>query len=126
MTAARSTRLEGVTSVVTGGGRGLGRLVAQTLAGAGARVGIIARTSSELEATVAMIHQDGGVAVAATADITDDAPTASAFDTIRRAIGPIDVLVNDAAINGPVGAFPDIDLREWWQTIEVLSQVFEI
>ena len=66
-------------AMVTGGGRGLGRAVATRLAFEGWRVGILARTSSELEATVQSIVDDGGDAAAFPADVLDPAGLSRAF-----------------------------------------------
>jgi NAD(P)-dependent dehydrogenase (short-subunit alcohol dehydrogenase family) len=82
-------------------------------------VGVIARTFGELEETVSLIAERGGIATAARADVTVEEEVAVALDTIRRSLGPIDVLVNNAGVNGPIGAFAKVDRREWWRTIEV-------
>jgi NAD(P)-dependent dehydrogenase (short-subunit alcohol dehydrogenase family) len=111
--------LSATTALITGGGRGLGQLTAQALARAGASVGLVARTESELDTTVRLIRAAGGTAMAATADVCDEGRLSQAVATISRSLGPIDVLVNNAGINGPVGAFADVDPVDWWRTIEV-------
>jgi acyl-CoA synthetase (AMP-forming)/AMP-acid ligase II len=69
--AAARRHLSGMVVLVTGGGRGLGRLLAAELARAGAAVGLLARTPGELADTVAEIEREGGTAAAVTADVTD-------------------------------------------------------
>src|SRR5262245_42826937 len=63
--------LDTTTALVTGGGRGIGRLVAGALARRGVAVGLVARSPDELAAAVQAIEAEGGIAAAATADVTD-------------------------------------------------------
>ena len=101
-------------AAITGGGRGIGRVIAQTLARAdsAAQVIVLARSQSELNETVATI---GSQARAVTLDVTDTASIARAF----AGIGPIDLLVNNAGDGGPVGPFEQGDPARWWRTQEV-------
>ncbi len=102
----------GQTVAVTGGGRGIGRVIAQTFAAAGADVVVLARSASELAETVALI---GSRARAVTLDVLDAAAISQAFN----AIGPLDVLVNNAGDGGPVGPVEQSDPVVWWRTQEV-------
>jgi NAD(P)-dependent dehydrogenase (short-subunit alcohol dehydrogenase family) len=106
-------------AVVTGGGRGIGRAVAQTLAAVGARVAVIARSQAEIEETVALIAQAGWTAQAFRADVTVPAAVQGAMDAIQRSLGPVDVLVNNAGVVKPFGPFWQTDLNEWWRGMEV-------
>src|SRR5581483_1467891 len=81
--------LEGRTALVTGGGRGIGRAVAVRLAAQGARVIVAGRTPGELEATAAVV---GGTV--ALMDVADREAAAS----VVAALGPVDVLVNNAGV----------------------------
>ena len=87
--------LEGRHALVTGGGRGIGAAIAAALAGAGARVTLLARTGSEIARTAAALP---GGARAVTADVTDEAQVARAFDDARAASGEIAILVNNAGL----------------------------
>jgi NAD(P)-dependent dehydrogenase (short-subunit alcohol dehydrogenase family) len=111
--------LTGTVALLTGGGRGIGRLLAAGLAQAGAVVGLIARSGDELAATVEQIRQAGGTAAAATADITDRDAAAAAAAELHHRLGPADVLVNNAGIRGPAGPMWEVDAAQWWQTFEV-------
>src|SRR5437899_9934647 len=91
-----------LTAVVTGGGRGIGRAIAQALARDGAAVAVVARTSSELDETVRLIAAAGGVARAWVADVTY---VRQIVREIEQQIGPIDLLVNNAGVLGPIGPF---------------------
>ena len=106
-------------AVVTGGGRGLGRAFAQALAAAGYAVALVARSPAELAETVALIEGSGGKASAFPADVTDATAIDSAFGDIERALGPIDLLVNNAGVLGPLGPFVQSDVGAWWRTLEV-------
>jgi NAD(P)-dependent dehydrogenase (short-subunit alcohol dehydrogenase family) len=51
--------------------------------------------------------------------VSDRCEAGRAFEAIRRVVGPIDVLVNNAGVTGPMGAFGDVDPEAWWRTIEI-------
>ena len=106
-------------AVVTGGGRGLGRAFAQALAAAGFSVAVIARSAVELDETVGLIDRAGGQVRALPADITDLGAVDAAFATIEQKLGPIDLLVNNAGVHGPLGPFVQSGVADWWRTLEV-------
>ncbi|HXJ85561.1 MAG TPA: SDR family oxidoreductase [Candidatus Binatia bacterium] len=118
-TAKKSVRLKGQVALVTGGGRGIGRAVAQTLAGAGAAVAVLSRSAEELGETVRLVQQEGGRAAAYPADVTDAQAIQSATRAIEQSLGPIDVLVNNAGTPKPLAPFAESDIREWWRGMEV-------
>jgi NAD(P)-dependent dehydrogenase (short-subunit alcohol dehydrogenase family) len=94
------------TVLVTGGGRGLGAAFGRVAARAGARVVLVARTASEVEAAAAEIRASGRVAHAIVADVAqEDAATAVAAAAAALA-GPVDVLVHNASALGPVPLRP--------------------
>ncbi len=111
--------LAGSVAVVTGGGRGIGRVLALALAGAGAAVGLIARSPDQLAESVQLIEAAGGVAAAASADLSDPEAAATAVDKLRHEFGPVDLLVNNAGISGPIGPGWEVPEQDWWRTIEV-------
>jgi len=101
-------RMTGRTAIVTGASRGIGRTIAELLAQEGARVVCIARTLHEgdhrllegsLDSTVAAIRAAGGEATGVAADISSEAECLKLVDAARAAYGPIDTLVNNAALN---------------------------
>ena len=74
---------------MTGGGRGIGRAIAESLAGAGAAVAITSRSADELNETVRVIEKDCGRAAAYPADVTDAAQIQSAVTAIEgRSLRP--------------------------------------
>ena len=80
--------LSGQVALITGGGGGLGRAFARTLARAGAKVAVIGRTQAALEETVALIESEGGSALAFIADVTDPLRVADVVATVDRQLGP--------------------------------------
>jgi NAD(P)-dependent dehydrogenase (short-subunit alcohol dehydrogenase family) len=111
--------LTGQVALVTGGGRGIGRAIAKALAGAGAAVAVLARSQEQLAETVADVTAAGGRALACPADVTDRAAVETAVAGVEQRLGPIDLLVNNAGVSGPVGPLADSDPDEWWRCIEV-------
>jgi NAD(P)-dependent dehydrogenase (short-subunit alcohol dehydrogenase family) len=111
--------LSGQVAVVTGGGYGLGRTIAQRLAAAGASVAVVARTEERLAETVSLIEDAGGRALAAPADVTDQAAVELALDTAESELGPVTLLVNNASVAGPVAPFWDCEPADWWEAVEI-------
>lgn len=108
--------LQNRIALVTGAGRGIGRALAVALADAGARVGVTARTASELEDTVQAIQKGGGQAVAIVADLVQKDAPAYVVEQMSAKLGPIDILVNNAGIGSssdprPVAEFDD----DFWE-----------
>lgn len=85
--------LQGRTALVTGGGRGIGRAVAERLAREGVRVAVAGRTEAELEEVAALV---GGVALRL--DVGDRADIARALPLLRETVGHVDILVNNAGV----------------------------
>ena len=118
-------RLAGRVALVTGASRGFGRLLAGTLANAGAAVGLVARSEEALAAVRDEVLEGGGIAAAVAADVSDPIALRAAIEGVSRQLGPIDVLVNNAGVNGPVGAAWEVDPADWWRALEVnLRSVF--
>jgi NAD(P)-dependent dehydrogenase (short-subunit alcohol dehydrogenase family) len=117
--SAATVQLAGSVALVTGGGRGVGRVLARALAGAGAAVGLIARSSDQLTESVRLIEAAGGVATAASANLSDPESATTAVDKLRHELGPVDLLVNNAGVNGPVGLAWDVLEEDWWRTVEI-------
>ena len=108
--------LHGRTAVVTGAGRGIGAAIARALDGAGARVALISRTASELEAVAADL---GGDPVVLPADLgTPDGPADAAARALDAFGGRLDILVNNA---GAVLRKDTPDL-----TVEEIDRLWEV
>lgn len=111
--------LAGRTALVTGGGRGIGAAVAHALAHAGASVLLVARTEAEVAAVAAGIRNAGGHAAHARADVSDKTGIAAAVATCERTFGSPDILVNVAAVYGPIGRTWEVDADAWWRAQEI-------
>ena len=90
-----SRSLNGKVVAITGGGRGIGRAIAQSLAREGARVAVGDLDKGSAEATAAAL---GGDAIGLGLDVTDHAGFTAFLDEVERRLGPLDVLVNNAGI----------------------------
>jgi NAD(P)-dependent dehydrogenase (short-subunit alcohol dehydrogenase family) len=108
-----ANELLGQVAIITGAGRGIGRAIATVFAEAGAAVACTARTLNEITETAEIISAAGGRAFAIRCDVRDKAQIAFAVRQIEQSLGPIDVLVNNAAIAGPKGWFIDMDVDDW-------------
>jgi NAD(P)-dependent dehydrogenase (short-subunit alcohol dehydrogenase family) len=105
--------LSGQRALVTGGSRGIGRSIALGLARCGANVAVNYRGAAEAAAdVVAAIKDHGRAAVAVQADVTDPKSVERLLDAAESAIGPIDLLVNNAGIVRRT-TFLDIPKEEW-------------
>tara|TARA_E500000318_G_scaffold49909_1_gene46763 strand:+ start:559 stop:1329 length:771 start_codon:yes stop_codon:yes gene_type:complete len=90
--------LTGRVALVTGASQGLGARFAETLAASGAAVAVAARQVAKLEELAERIGAAGGRAHAVAMDVTDPASVAAAIENVEAALGPLDVLVNNAGI----------------------------
>jgi NAD(P)-dependent dehydrogenase (short-subunit alcohol dehydrogenase family) len=105
--------LRGRTALVTGASAGIGRGIARRLAEAGAAIGLHYRSGKESAlATTQEIRQAGGKAIAVNAELTDPVSVEAAFRDVTEQLGPIDILVNNAARQTHAG-FEDMPLEEW-------------
>ena len=104
-------------ALVTGGGRGIGRAIAQALAGPDTLVVVAGRSRKHLDETVTALEQRGGRALAVELDVTDETSVAKAMQAVRGVTSHLDVLVNNAGMGGgePIAGS---DVARWRQTID--------
>lgn len=126
MTALHDTTLDSTTTsggagrvaVVSGGAAGIGYSIADRLAKDGFRVAILTRTEGAAEKAAAEIEKTGGNARGYRADVSDRAQVDAALAQIRKDLGPLYLLVANAAI-APNKAFLETSLEEWENTIRI-------
>ncbi|HET7177219.1 MAG TPA: SDR family oxidoreductase [Solirubrobacterales bacterium] len=111
--------LSGQVAVVTGGGRGIGCAYAAALAAAGAAVAIVARSADQLAEAAETIAAAGGRAIAIPADVTDPVAVEKVAAEVERELGPVDLLVNNAGVAGPIGPLWEADADAWWRNVEI-------
>ena len=93
--------VEGKVAIVTGGGRGIGKAIALTLAEAGADVTVVARTAEQIEQTAKEIRQLGRKSLAIAMDVTKEDQVKEAVEQTISQFGKVDILVNNAGIGSP-------------------------
>ncbi len=114
--------LRGTTAIVTGASRGLGRAVAEALWRSGASVLLTARSEAALAAIRAGFEREarpGQTARCVTADLAEEDAADRILSEARRAWPQLNVLVNNAALPGPIGKTWDNDWDAWERTIRV-------
>ncbi len=125
MTQLSLQRFSGKTVLITGAGGGIGRAVALRFAAEGARVAVNDIKAEMVQAVVAEITAAGGQALAAAADVSDRAAVDAMFTQIEAALGPVDVLYNNAGLIDTTRHFLEADENWWDQIIRVnLKSVF--
>ena len=114
------TRLQGKVCLITGSGRGIGRFLAGTFAAEGAALALTSRTKEQLDAVASELHHShqtetlcGAVDVAAPGAMADFA------GHVRDRFGKVDVIVNNAAVIGPVGDLVSLDLDAWRSALTI-------
>jgi NAD(P)-dependent dehydrogenase (short-subunit alcohol dehydrogenase family) len=100
------------TAVVAGVGPGLGAAIAHRFAAEGCRVALLARTEPYLDTLAASLADADGEGLAVPTDLTDAGAVEAAFETVREAFGPTDVLVYNAS-GTPWKGLTDIALDEF-------------
>jgi NAD(P)-dependent dehydrogenase (short-subunit alcohol dehydrogenase family) len=108
--------LDGKVALVTGGGRGIGQVVAVGLAKAGATVAIFSRTGAD--ETVKIIEGAGGKAVSIIADVTDEGQVDSGLAEIINLYGSLDIVFNNAGICRHKDTF-GASVAEWREVVDV-------
>jgi len=105
--------------IITGGGRGIGQKVAKRLALEGAYVNLLSRTEKQLRDTKVEIDKNGGRACIYPVDVTDNKGIIQTVETIINKVGSVDILINNAGIEGPCGPVWEIGADEWWKCVDV-------
>lgn len=111
-------RLDGRTAIVTGGGRGLGRYMAEALADAGAKVALCSRKKEACEEVEDEIRSGGGEAISLACDVTDPESVRETLESTESEFGGVDILVNNSGATW--GAPPEeMPLERFDQVVNV-------
>lgn len=113
-----SGRLREKTVLITGGGRGIGKAAAIKFAEEGARIAICGRNAANVEAAAVELRAFGTKVVAANCDVANEGQVAEFVASVIETFDTIDVLINNAGVLGPVGAFIKASAADWRATIE--------
>ena len=112
-------RVDGKTSIVTGGAHGIGKATAQRLAEEGASVALTDVDDEAGEAAAEAIAENGGTAQYWSLDVTDETAVQDVFAEVADTFGGIDVLVNNAGISGTNKPTHELTEEEWNEVIDV-------
>lgn len=108
----------GRVAAITGASSGIGRSLARSLAGAGCRVGLIARRRAALDAVAGEVRAAGGAAAVAVADVGDRDQVRRAVDELAGSLGPVDLMVANAGVGMPTTLGP-VNIEAVEETIRV-------
>ncbi|MCH9675440.1 MAG: SDR family oxidoreductase [Gammaproteobacteria bacterium] len=113
------------TVIVTGAGSGIGRACANELASRGAKVAVIDIDADAAEQVASKIRDSGGVASSFRADVSIAADVDAAVAAVVEALGPLDVMVNNAGVLDGYLNVDEVDVEMWRRIIDVdLTGVF--
>lgn len=104
--------LTGKVAVITGAGKGIGRVLAQGLAEHGAYVIVVGKTQENIEETARLIEQAGGKASAVPCDVREHDQVARLFEQMDSMTERMDILINNAAAGSHVRP-EDLPIGEW-------------
>lgn len=112
-------------AVVTGAGSGIGEAIARELAARGAAVAVVDLSSERAQSTAGAIAAAGGKAVALAADVSDAAQLDKAVSDAVAALGPLDIMVNNAGVLDGYQNVDEMDEAIWQRVIGIdLTGVF--
>tara|TARA_B100000902_G_C27303961_1_gene914349 strand:- start:1118 stop:2029 length:912 start_codon:yes stop_codon:yes gene_type:complete len=105
--------------IITGAGRGIGRATAVAMGREGARLCLWGRTKSDLVESQELVQSVGAEVSTIVADVSITSDVERAWQAIAYEWDGVDVLVNNAGVQGPMGSMHEINVEDWWRTIEI-------
>ena len=110
-----SGSLDGRRALVTAGASGIGRVIAAQLTEAGARCMVCDVDAAALDEYASAF----GASLAVRADVADEAQVDALFAQVKRQLGGLDILINNAGISGPTLPAEELSLDNWRRTLAV-------
>ncbi len=111
--------LQGQVAIVSGGGRGIGKAVAEQLASLGAALVLTARSEAQIASVAASLHEQGAKAIAVAADVSDSQQIDKIIKATLDEYGRIDILINNAGVLAPIQEVVKTEANEWAYNIQV-------
>lgn len=111
--------LEGKVALVTGAARGMGYAIALTLARAGADVAVVDRSGDRVQGVADEIRALGRRSVGVQVDLADVASIPAMIRTVEEALGPVEILVNNAGVNQTEPSF--VVTQETWDRLMAVN-----
>ena len=108
--------LNGKTAFITGASRGIGEATARLFALAGAQVALVARSTAEIERIASEI---GPKAIAVPCDVASETALDRAVSTVEEALGPVDILLNNAGVIDPIARLCEADPADWGRALDI-------
>lgn len=106
-------------AIITGGGRGLVKAIAEVFAQEGAEVVVVSRTKREVDEVADKISCQGGRAIAIEADVRNEFEVREMVKKTIATFSEIDILVNNAGIMGPLGPITELQKDDWEEVLAV-------
>ena len=106
-------------AIVTGGSRGIGRAVVESLARAGCRVIVFSIVSLDLKVLKDDLLKNGLRIGIKKVDVSNYGQVQKAVSEVVKKFDTIDIIVNAAGVYGPIGLFRDNNIKKWSQTLQV-------
>ncbi|HEX9758937.1 MAG TPA: SDR family NAD(P)-dependent oxidoreductase [Nitrospiria bacterium] len=120
-------RLQGRIALITGGSKGIGRSLAQLFSEEGAKLIICSRTEHDIQNVARQLKQGGGEVYAEALDISDGKRLENFIQKGEKEIGPIDILINNASLLGPMVPLLEMPLKDWEKVLSVnLTAIFHL